>query len=145
MRASSAWSCLLLVAVSGSRCDNDSKRRGTSESPAAFGAEVGLSFTPGTRIVGVHRESGGDNAVFAKLEVPKTEFEQFWASTHIDRASMRSNERGMLGSDFEFWDPQKARTLATDQVELAGARWMNIGVDESRADVIVVYVLVHGT
>ncbi len=86
-----------------------------------------------------------DDAVFVKLEIPKAEFETFWATTHIDRASMRPARPGILGPDDGFWDPDKASALSIGKVWRADARGLQIGLDESRPDVTVVFILEHGT
>lgn len=145
MRAIAACLCLLSL-VMGSRCEKARKRGGASESPATLSAELGLTFTPGTRVLGVHRDSGGmDDAVLLKLEIPKTEFETFWATTHIDRESMWPARPAMLGPDEDFWDPNKASALSIGKAARAGGRAMTIGLDESRPDVAVVFILEHGT
>ncbi len=145
MRAIAACVCLLM-AVMGSRCEIKRNRGDASDSPAALSAELGLTFTPGTRVLGVLRESGGmDHAVLLKLQIPKTEFETFWATTHMERESVRPASPAVLGPDEGFWDPNKASALSVGKVGRAGGRAMTIGLDESRADVTVVFILEHGT
>jgi hypothetical protein len=116
-----------------------------SESISVLGKELGLAFPPSTRIVGVRRESGIDDMVQAKLEIGKEEFPGFFAKTPIDRSAMRPGTGGFLGSDVDFWDPHKSPALKTGQAQRAGQRALNIGVDESRAVAVVVYVMQYGT
>lgn len=57
---------------------------------------------------------------------------------------MESGERGLLGPDHGFWDPQRATRLRVGQKRLADARVLNIGVAEHGAKVFL-SVVNHGT
>jgi hypothetical protein len=86
-----------------------------------------------------------DDAVRVKLELAATEFPSVLEQTAIDGAGLRSGTRGMLGPDDDFWDPHESKSLRTGQVSRSNARSLNLGFDDSRGDVVVAYLMEHGT
>jgi hypothetical protein len=117
----------------------------TSESLTKLSTELGLQFPPSTRLIGVLRSNGMDDAVRVKLEIAPTEFPSFLEQTQIDRASLRPGTRGMLGPDRDFWDPHQSKALRTGQVSRPNARALNLGFDDSRDGAVVAYLMEHGT
>jgi hypothetical protein len=83
-----------------------------SESLSKLSMELGLSFPPSTRLIGVLRSNGMDDAVRVKLEIAATEFPSFLEQTGIDGAGLRPGTRGMLGPDRDFWDPHQSQVPA---------------------------------
>jgi hypothetical protein len=117
-----------------------------TESLEQFGTELNLPFPPSARLIGISRSPGGmDDAVRIKLEMAKDDLAAFLAQTHVDVQSFRPGTRGMLGADRGFWDPHRAKGLRTAQIQRAGARALNVGVDESDERVAVLYIVEHGT
>jgi hypothetical protein len=117
-----------------------------TESLAALGKELDLVFPPSARLIGVRRSPGGmDDAVRVKLELSTAELPSLLTQTKIETASFRPGARGMLGPDGDFWDPHASASLRTGQDERAGGRVLNVGVDESREGVAVLYLVEHGT
>jgi hypothetical protein len=45
----------------------------------------------------------------------------------------------------DFWDPHKAPALKTGQARNAAGRVLSIGVDESRPDIVVLYIMEFST
>jgi hypothetical protein len=118
------------------------QRHDTLES---VGKEIAVAFPAGAKLIGVHRESGMDDLVAVKIEISSTDWVPFLGRTPIDPNLFRSGERGLLGPDDGFWDPHKARNLRTAEAPLPNARVLNIGYDDSRGNVFVVYLVNHGT
>ena len=116
-----------------------------SESLSQLSQELGLQFPPSTRVLGVLRSNGMDDAVRVKLEIAASEFPSFLERTQIDRAALRPGTRGMLGPDKDFWDPHQSKALRTGQVARPNARSLNLGFDDSRGDSVIAYVMEHGT
>lgn len=117
-----------------------------TESLTQLGTELNLVFPPSARLIGVRRSPGGmDDAVRIKLEMAKDDLAAFLAQTHVDVQSFRPGTRGMLGADRDFWDPHQAKGLRTAQLQRAGARALNVGVDDSGERVTVLYIVEHGT
>jgi hypothetical protein len=138
------YAALACKASDGERAPMNARNE-APESLARLSTELGLEFPPSTRLVGVLRSSGMDDAVRAKLEIGAAEFPSFLERTQIDSASLRPGTRGMLGPDRDFWDPHKSKSLRTGQVSRPNARALNLGFDDSRGDLVVAYLMEHGT
>jgi len=145
-------SVLLLGAYTALGCkarDNGEGRMNAQneapESLSRLSQELGLEFPPSTRLVGVLRSNGMDDAVRVKLEIAASEFPSFLERTQIDRAALRPGTRGMLGPDKGFWDPHQSKSLRTGQVARPNARSLNLGFDDSRGDQVIAYLMEHGT
>jgi hypothetical protein len=114
-------------------------------SVSQLGKELGLEFPPSTRVLGVLRSNGMDDAVRVKLELAASELPAFLERTQIDGAAFRPGTRGMLGPDKDFWDPHQSQSLRTAQVARPNARSLNVGIDDSQGDRVVAYLMEHGT
>lgn len=106
-------------------------------------AQLGLRLPAGARVVGASSSTDGDGLVRAKLEMPTAQVSGFVASTQI--AGLEDTEPDVLGPDEGFWDPHHAKRLRYGQTELSGARFLHVGIDETRPETAVVYVMLHGT
>ena len=137
------------IAMAHVGCERaDARRSGEgqpSESLPPLSAELGLQFPPSTQLLGVKRYNGMDDAVLLELELAAAEFPAFMAQTRIDPEVIRPGARGLLGPDDGFWDPHRHPSLRTGQASRPDARVLNVGFDDSRGDVVVVYVMEHGT
>lgn len=136
--------------LSAAQCRNTEQpaasRDQPTESLTQLGAELNLTFPPSARVLGVHRSPGGmDDAVRIKLEIAKDDLAAFLAQTQVDLQSFRPGTRGMLGADRDSWDPHQAKGLRTAQVQRAGARSLNVGVDDSGERLAILYIVEHGT
>jgi hypothetical protein len=117
-----------------------------AESIDALSAEVGLKFSPSTHLLGVHRMTRGiDDAIQAKVELPMAELPALLSQTQIDAESFEPGTGGLLGPDDEFWDPHKASSIRTGQGKRPDGRVINVGIDEGKPGVAVVYIMVHET
>jgi hypothetical protein len=133
---------LFLVLALLQACKCESAPPDTLESVAR---EVALTFPPGTRLLGVHRERGIDDLVAAKVAMPAAQWSTFLAGTPIAPALFEPGEHGRLGPDQGFWDPHKATNLRTAQARLPNARVLNLGYDDAHPPVVIVYIVNHGT
>ena len=106
--------------------------------------EVGLAFPASARLLGVARESGMDDMVMFKVELPRRDLASFLATCPVPSDAFEDGSAGFLGPDQGFWDPSKAAHLRTGQV-VKNARATNVGVDDGRADVATLYIVNHGT
>jgi hypothetical protein len=138
----------LLVVSAFSACKSkvrqrmSEQRRDTLES---VGKEIALAFPASTKLIGVHRESGMDDLIAVKVEIAAADWPGFLARTPIDPKLFSPGERGLLGPDDGFWDPHKAKNLRTAEAPLPNARVLNLGYDDSGGNVVVVYLINHGT
>jgi hypothetical protein len=131
--------------ASESREGRLSARNEAPESLSQLSQELGLQFPPSTRVLGVLRSNGMDDAVRVKLEVAASEFPSFFERTQINGAGLRPGTRGMLGPDKDFWDPHQSQSLRTGQVARPNGRFLNLGFDDSRGDSVIAYLMEHGT
>jgi hypothetical protein len=115
------------------------------ETLESVGKEIAVAFPSSATLIGVHRENGMDDLIAVKVELPAADWPGFIARTPIDPSLFRPGERGLLGPDDGFWDPHKAGNLRTAGTSLPNARALNIGYDDSRGSVFVLYVVDHGT
>jgi hypothetical protein len=138
----------MLAAPVSLACKSNESRRMSEQrhdTLESVGKEIAVAFPASATLIGVHRESGIDDLVAVKVEIPAADWPGFLARTPIDPSLFRPGERGLLGPDDGFWDPHKAVNLRTAQASLPNARALNIGYDDSRGGVFVVYVVNHGT
>jgi hypothetical protein len=112
---------------------------------AQLAEEAGVKFPPGARLVGSARENGIDDLLRFKVEMPAGELGAFLAASPVPAEALEAGEGGLLGPDQGFWDPSHAKRLRTGQKILPGQRALNIGVDDGRPDVVVLYIVNHGT
>jgi hypothetical protein len=140
---------LLVWSAAGcdSKIDSDGRTAdvATTQDIQSIQKSLGVHFPNGSRLIGSHREDGMDDYLGAKVEMPRTALTAFLESCPIPKDRYADGEGGLLGSDSGFWDPNKQPKLRTGQAQLPGARALNIGYDDSRPDVAVVFVVNHGT
>lgn len=141
---------IALVSVVYLACNTEGSRMRRVESQPSdvdvdkVGKQLGLQLPSGTQVVGMETESGGpDGAIFVKLQVPGAHSEQFIRNCGVTR--FESGLADLLGPDRGFWDPHQAKTLKVGDVPVHSTRAMVIGLDDSRTDALVVYVVNHGT
>ncbi len=80
-----------------------------------------------------------------KVELPAVEWPGFLSHTPVDPSLFRAGERGLLGPDQGFWDPHQAKSLRTVEASLPNGYVLNLGYDDSRGSVFVVYLVKHST
>ncbi len=141
--------CALLVAALICACktrgDQMTDSRTTTTTLADLAPELGLRFSPATRLLLVDRQSGIDDLLRVKVEMPSSDWPSFLASSPVKPEAFRAGARGMLGSDKGDWDPHAAKQLRTGQAIVHNNRALNLGVDDGRAGAVVVYIVSHGT
>jgi hypothetical protein len=115
------------------------------DSLSTIGRELGLTFPVGTRLVGVARERGIDDLVELKVEMKAADVESFVAHSAVRFTDFRPGERGLLGPDQGWWDPNHALRLRSAQASLPKGRFLNIGVADGPGDKAMVYIVNHGT
>jgi hypothetical protein len=115
------------------------------ETVAALSNEVGFTFPPSARLVGVHRESGMDDLVQFKLQLKAEELPALLNAAQVDLSMMSADNVAYFGLDKGFWDPNHARGFRGVQVRREKSfRTLNIGVSEAQDGFADVYVMEHG-
>jgi hypothetical protein len=133
-----------LTAVECKSKDRQSTNESQHESLESVGKEVALTFPSNARLIGVHRERGVDDLIAVKVEMDAADWPGFLGRAPVDATLIRPGERGLLGPDEEFWDPHQAKNLHTVEALLPNQRVLNLGYDDSRIGMMVVYVVNHG-
>ncbi len=83
-----------------------------------------------------------DGYLGIKVETPRAALAGFLASTPIPEERYADGEGGLLGPDGRgYWDPHRQPKLGTGQAQLPGARALNIGCDDSRPGIALVFVV----
>jgi hypothetical protein len=109
----------------------------------ALSAKLGVSLPGDARIIGVASEEGMDDMLRVKLEMPTPSLTRFLADSKVPHFDDSSAD--ILGPDEGFWDPHKATRLRIGDIQLAGARFLTLAIDDSRQGIATVYVMNHGT
>jgi hypothetical protein len=140
---------LPLLLAWGTDCRR-TQREGTTKGPKAtalpeLAREVGLTFPPKARLIGMARENGIDDILMFKVEIDARDLASFMATSPVPADAFEPGEGGLLGPDHGFWDPSHASRLRTGQTILKNQRALNIGFDDGHGDVVAIYIVNHGT
>ena len=112
---------------------------------ADLSREVGVAFPPSARLIWVGRESGIDDMVSFKVELAPGDLPAFLATSPVPGDAFSAGEGGLLGSDTGPWNPGQAARLRTGQVIRPNQHALNIGIDDGKPGVVVLYVVSHST
>jgi len=104
-----------------------------------------IVFPKNTRPLGIRQITGLDDVVFLKVEFDKREWLPFLKSVPIHNEEFSDSKRFFLGTDQGFWDPNQCPELPTAQALLSGGKVLNLGVDQSKAAIVTVYLMWHST
>ena len=133
-----------VLAVSLSVC-HDQKEPDIGEQVAELEARIGFSLPEGIEVKGIRINPGRASLAQAKLRMNRSAYDVFRQRCPIKDEAFRPGPRGLITQDRGFWDPRKAKNLRTGQAHLPGATALNVGLDESNPDAVVVYIQYHGT
>lgn len=112
----------------------------------ALSRELGLKIPNTSRIVGVKRERGIDDAVFAKFEMSRSDWGALQLRPPLSGADFDKAGKAYLPTDEGWWDPNHAEGVRAAQIEIEGGRVLDVGIDDTHGgDLVVVYVVNHGT
>jgi hypothetical protein len=142
---------VLAVAVTSCRKNNVDRARDMNErnqpgtTLAQLAQEAGVGLPPSARLVGSARENGMDDLLRFKVEIPLGDLPAFFAASPVPVEALEPGEGGLLGPDQGFWDPSHAKRLRTGQKILPGQRALNIGIDDGRMEVAIIYIVNQGT
>jgi hypothetical protein len=143
--------CVMIVALfmSAAACESDVERKmfafeaGLAQAAAtelaAVSKETGLTFPAGSRLLGVTRERGMEYVLQAKVEIPETRVDEFFAAAPIKRRAL-TRRRGLFGPGDSFYDPSQEVGVLSGQAQVGGHA-INIGVLNARDGMIPVLLL----
>lgn len=118
----------------------------TEPNAVELGRTLGLHLSASAIVIGVRQTNGMDDATFAKVELPQKDWSDVLRRAPFKSSDLSPDNRGYLEPDDGFWDPTRPKTLPTAQINLPGARVLNVGVDEfSKPGSVILYIMNHGT
>ena len=129
-------------------CDNNTTQQGEPMNETqllAVGSKMNLTFPADTRVLGVNESHGIDDAVFLKVEISRVAWPKFLASSPFKEGDFAEDKRYLLEPDQGWWDPTAPQKLPTAQTYLPGAKVLNMGVDKSNNQKVIVYLFWHST
>jgi hypothetical protein len=135
---------LLVVAAGVFQCLPRAQPR-SPETLAALAPELGVTFPPSTRLLGVRRLNGMDDWIGVKVEMRRADWPVFLSSTPIDPATLTPGEAGLFGPDQGFWEPNQHSDLRAAQAVLGEVRALNVGVADVGSETVIVYIVNHGS
>jgi hypothetical protein len=134
---------LFLIACSAQK---DGGAMNSGQDPKRIALELGLSIPSDARVVGVKRTRGLDDAIFVKAEVASASWSAWLPSAPFKREELTPEASGYLAPDDGWWDPGQVEGLRAVQINPRTGEYLNVGVDEkSKAGVVVLYLMKHGT
>ncbi len=119
------------------------------EQPSSPLAEIqkftGTLFPYGATVIRYERQMESDALIRAKLFVTPAQWQGFLGCARLEPDAFEEEKRYLLGSNTDWWNPRDSRQLPTAQARLPGARVLNVGVDRSDPERILVFFVWHRT
>jgi hypothetical protein len=120
----------------------------TAQQQASAAASMGLTFPPETRFLLYHRASedaglpGPDDAVHLKVELPASAMANFLAQAPLSPAKWTSSHPLITNMPkWPQWQPSKIQKFRFAQFQMPKGQWMNVLIDDDKADLKVVYLV----
>ena len=105
---------------------------------AAVAKETGLIFPAGSHLLGVTRERGMEYVLQAKVEIPESQLDGFFATAPIQRRALE-RRRSLFGPGDSFYDPSQEAGVVSAQAQV-GRHALNIGVLDARDGTVPVLI-----
>lgn len=106
---------------------------------------IGIQFPKGTTLIRYERQTESDALIRAKLTFTSSQWESFVSTSPLNPDIFEEEQRYLLGTNIEWWNPQDSKKLPTAQVWLPNAKVLNVGVDKSNSKEFLVFLVWHGT
>ncbi len=118
----------------------DFRTKVTQEDLALCADRMRVTFPKSTRPIGIWYQYSRDDAICLKVEIAKSDLEAFIGESLFFEDELEDGWRFILEPNRGWWDPGKARTLKAGQADLPNGEFLNIGVDDSFDDKVVIYL-----
>lgn len=106
-----------------------------------------LKFPKNTKVLYFKYSPGRDDAAYIKLNIPKQNWKDFIQNSLVSLDDLDNMTRIALDygekSDDGEWDPGKPKDLPTAAAMLPDGRAVKIGLDLSKENIAVVYIMWH--
>lgn len=136
---------LCLVSTTSIATGNYESMNVSPKELAELAKQMQVVFPPKTHPLGIRKLIGLDDAVFLKIEFSQDEWLQFLKTSPIQASDLSDAKRFFLGEDQGWWDPSQPTKLPTAQALLPEGKILNLGVDQSKSDLVIVYLMWHST
>jgi hypothetical protein len=108
---------------------------------AQMASKVGLFLPKAAYLMGISEEAGIDKLVQIKIRTDKAGLEDFLHANAIDRAGFEEAQRVLLLPDAAWWDPSKAPSLPTVQINRSPGATLNIGYATTQNGDVELYIM----
>jgi hypothetical protein len=121
----------------------------TIKSPSAsqlseFVRKAGISLPASAQPIGWREEHGMDEALWLQVRMPVQDFQRFLDNSPFHGSTLTSNDPYQI-SQFREFLPKPPAHYRAGQLSLPNGRVLNLVVDESDNENVVVYLMWHET
>jgi hypothetical protein len=106
---------------------------------------TGVLFPYGATVLRYDIDLRSDALIRAKLVVTHAQWQGLLGCAKLSPDAFEEAQRYLLGPNDGWWDPKEPRQLPTAQQRLPGVKVLNIGVDRSDPERILVFLMWHAT
>ena len=104
-----------------------------------------VRFPAGATLIHHDRARDSDALVRAKLRMTVEQWSSFQAALQLHVDAFSEDKRYLLGINDGWWNPAEVAMLPTAQIQLPDAKVLNLGVDRSDPQQLLVYLVWHAT
>ena len=119
------------------------------ERPSTPLAEIekftGVLFPYGAIVIRHDIDRRSDALVRAKLLVTHAQWQGLLGCARLSPDDFEESRRYLLGTNDGWWNPRDPLLLPTAQQSLPGAKVLNLGIDRSDPEKILVFLMWHAT
>jgi hypothetical protein len=138
----------LLLLVPAHACNTGAPILGP-ERPSTPLSEIekhtGVMFPYGATVIRHDIDLRSDALIRAKLVVTHAQWQGLLGCARLSPSDFEEGRRYLLGINDGWWNPRDPRQLPTAQQSLPGAKYLNVGIDRSDPERILVYFMWHAT
>jgi hypothetical protein len=116
----------------------------TAAQIAEFTANARITLPPSAEAIGWREERGMDDALWLQVKMPAEELSAFLERSPFESAKWHSGDKYSLSQFDQFWTTPPVRYRSAHE-SLPNARVLNILIDESDDEEVVVYLMWHET
>ena len=110
---------------------------------AKWETRMQVRFPNGATPTGIQMETGMDNAVYLKVQMPAAAWPRFVETSPVNPLDLSDEKRFFLGPDNGWWDPGQRKKVPTGQASLPDGSVLNMGVYSDGTDRVDVYLMWH--
>ncbi|MEE4379496.1 MAG: hypothetical protein V2J55_18575 [Candidatus Competibacteraceae bacterium] len=144
------YAAALFLAVALLSCDTSQEEQPLSQEQNTallnkLATSIGISFPAGTKLIRYDSDFGSDGLIRAKLVFTPAQWTRFVDESPLDPETFEEEQRYLLGTNVEWWNPEDPAELPTAQASLPDAKVLNVGIDRSDPNLITAFLVWHGT